>query len=430
VRRLSLGCAALALVFVAPARARAAAGTAFGETSRVASLAGAVSARPGDAGSMLANPAGLTDVTEPVVLLGAHVDYLSSWFAREGEPRQDLDRTFGGFSFAAATPLPGPPWLRRFHLGVALDLPAQDALRVSVAERLDQPTLPIYDGRPDRTSVLGAVGVRLLDRLQLGAGVSLTPSLTTPTSVTFVAGRDPSVQRDVVVRIDSDLELGVAPFVGLRAEPTDALGLAVAYRAANVSRATGSQRTVAGGILADDPIDYVAFWDPAELTAGAAVGPLGNLSLSADLTWHRWSDFQSGFDTAVDPPFRDTVSVRAGVEWQAKKWLVLRGGAAFEPSPVPEQYGVSNYLGEDAMVLALGGGVDLRALTGAPLRLDGHVRARLGATESASKRAGSLPDADPNTPGQQIDNLGYPGFSSSASLYQAGITLTLFVGHK
>ena len=34
------------------------------------------------------------------------------------------------------------------------------------------------------------------------------------------------------------------------------------------------------------------------------------------------------------------------------------------------------------------------------------------------------------TPGKQIDNLGYPGFQSQSSLYQAGLTLTLFVGKE
>jgi hypothetical protein len=410
------------------AQAHATAGTAFSETSRSAALADAVSARPGDAGTILLNPAELADIDEPMVLLGGHADHLSAWFARTGEPRTDLGRSFGGFSIAAATPLPGPSWLRRFRFGIALDLPAQYALKVSVSDRLDQPTSPIYDGPPDRMSASAALAARVFDWLRLGAGVGIVPSLSLPTSVTYVAGRDPSVDRSVEVRLDSSLQIGFSPFVGLRAQPADGVGVALVYRAASFSRATGSQRTVAGGILADDPIDFYEGWAPAELVLGGALGPHRGWSISTDLTLHRWSRYESAFDTALVPPLHDTLSIRSGIEWAAARAVAVRAGVALEPSPIPNQYGVTNYLGADTLVLALGGGVDLRKLTGAPLLVDAHVRSRLGATQSALKRPNALPDASSDLPGQQIDNLGYPGFRSHADEMQVGLTVTIFVG--
>ncbi len=411
-------------------RASAAAGTAFAETSRVAALAGAVSARPGDAGSQLENPAGLADINEPVVLLNANAARLSQWFARNGEAQQDSSRWLGGFGFAAATPLPGPSWLRRFRVGMALDLPAAHVLRVAVSDRLDLPTSPIYDQRPDRVSALGTLAVSLLDRLNVGVGLAITPSLETPTTVGFVAGRDPSVERDVTVRLDRSMDLDAAPFLGVRAQPFDKLGLAVVYRASSISHATGNQRTVAGGVLDDDPVDYLAFWDPAQIVWGVAVGPFARWSLSLDATYNQWSRFRSGFDTSAVPPFKDTLRVSGGAEWKSNRWLTLRAGGGYEPSPVPDQYAESNYLGANTVYFAAGGGVDLRELLHAPLRVDGYLGARLGGTQNATKRASALSDADPNTPGQQIDNLGYPGFQSRSSLYQAGLTLTVFVGKE
>src|ERR1700720_2850031 len=99
-RSAAWGCA-LAAIALSP-DAWATASTTFAETSRVASLANAVSARPGDAGSMLMNPAGLADVTEPVVVLSAQFDHLRQSFARTSEPTTDLGRSFGAFGFAVA----------------------------------------------------------------------------------------------------------------------------------------------------------------------------------------------------------------------------------------------------------------------------------------------------------------------------------------
>ena len=138
----AIGWACLVSALSLAGSAGATASTTFAETSRVASLADAVSARPGDAGSMLMNPAGLANLAEPEVVLSASVNHLSQWYARTGEAQNDLGRSFGAVGFAAATPLPGPWWLRRVRVGLALDLPSSYVLKVDIPERVDQPTSP------------------------------------------------------------------------------------------------------------------------------------------------------------------------------------------------------------------------------------------------------------------------------------------------
>jgi hypothetical protein len=411
-----------------PSAAQATAGTAFGESSRAAALGNAVSARPGDAGSILLSPGGLAFVTEPELVLSGQVGRLSLWMQRPGEAREEQNRWLGGFGFAVATPLPMP--LERLRFGMALDFPAEHALRVAVDERSDTPHSPVYDGRPDRLSALGAVAYEILPELGLGGGIVVTPSLSTPTEVSYDAGRGDTVEKDVIIRLDRDLEMDVAPFFGVRAAPLDWLSVGAVYRAAAISKAGGSQRTVAGGIVADDPIDYYQFWDPEEWVLGVAGGPFADVTVSVDATYSRWSKFRSGFNRAVTPKFHDTLNPRLGVEWKANPWLRARAGYGFEPSPIPEQSDSSNYLGSNTHVISLGGGVDFRKLGSLPFSLDAHVRTRIGATQQADKDPASLPDADPNLPGQQIDNLGYPGFQSSASFYQLGVSLTVYVGKE
>ncbi len=418
-----------AVLFVA-LDAGATSGTAFGESSRVAALAGAAVAPPGDSGSMLENPAGLGDVKEPELLLGASVARLRLGFGRDGEAGSERTRTIGGFGLAVATPLPGPEWLARLRLGIALYLPADRALRVAVDEREDRPLSPVYDGRPDRMSALGALGYAFGKELRVGLGVVMAPNLATPTEVSYDADRADGVEKDVMVRLDRDLEMSLSPFFGVRAEPLEMLSLGVAYRAHAVSRAGGSQRTVAGGILADDPIDYYQFWDPARLSAGFALGPWHGARLSFQATHARWSEFRTGMNRSLEPAFDDTLELGGGLEWQALPWLVARGGFRHEPSPIPPQTGPTNYLGADTEELSLGAGADFRKLFRAPLALDVHARTRLSAEQSADKDPERLGDASASLPGQQIDNLGYPGFRSSASYWQVGFSLKIFIGKE
>jgi hypothetical protein len=297
-------------------------------------------------------------------------------------------------------------------------------------ERRDAPLSPIYDGRPDRLSTVLGLGWQPLDSLHLGAAVTLTPALDTPTHVTYVAGRGDTPDEEVVVRLDRNLRYAVAPLFGIRSDPWPFLSLGLAYRAPSISRASGDSRTSAGGILADDPIDYFQMWNPAELSAGVAVKPGAELAVSADAVWSRWSEMRDGFNRRLAQPFESTVSFRGGVEWRGVRALALRAGYAFEPTPIPEQVGDTNYLGADTHTISLGGGLDLRELTGAPLKLDAHVRGQLGGRQHSDKQISALSDADPATPGRQIDNLGYPGFDSQSHLLQAGLTLTLFVGKE
>ena len=259
----------------------------------------------------------------------------------------------------------------------------------------------------------------------------MAPTLATPTEVSYDAGRAEGVEKDVVVRLDRDLEMDVSPFAGVRAQPLPQLGIGLAARAASVSRAGGTQRTVAGGIIADDPIDYYQFWEPAQVVLGGCGGPLGGVTLSADVGYARWSEFRSGMNREVDAPFDDTLNVRAGVSVAPLRWLTARGGWALEPSPITEQIGDENSLGADTHVVALGAGADLREIwRRVPVRIDAFGRLRLSGEQRARKDPAQLTDASESLPGQQIDNLGYPGFSSTTRFWQAGLSVTLFVGRE
>ena len=266
-------------------------------------------------------------------------------------------------------------------------------------ERVDQPTSPIYDSRPNRVSAVAALAIDVFDQLKIGGGVNLTPSLSTPTTVTFVPGRSTSIQNDVEVSLDRNMPLAASPFLGARVQPLSWLGLVARLqglgRVARERSADDDRGPDRGGLARRLP----HLLGPRADRGGSGARTLQGRSLSVDATYSVWSSFQTGFDQPVcvagvappeqgcfTPGFNDTMSVAGGVEWTSTPWLTLRAGGGYEPTPIPPQTGNTNYLGADTTVVALGAGLDLRKLVHAPMLIDFHVRGRIGDRADRARR--------------------------------------------
>jgi long-chain fatty acid transport protein len=115
------------------------------------------------------------------------------------------------------------------------------------------------------------------------------------------------------------------------------------------------------------------------------------------------------------PGFHDLLIPRVGAEYRAYERdqlaVDVRGGYAYEPTPVPEQVGGSNFADADKHTFAAGVGLDLTRLQPIlerPLSLDAH----LGVTY--------LPDR----PNRKLDPLDAVGdFVAGGVVVQVGMTL-------
>lgn len=418
----------LLLVGWPAASAHAGSGAMFGEASRTAALADAVTARRAELSSIAFNPGALATLQGGQFAATAHVGWLNLGFQRHSEPEQDLDRTIAGFGFAVGSQLPGPDWLRAARLAVAVHVPAAHALRFKAPSRPDEPAFPVYGARTERTALSAALAYELFSRIGIGAGLAMVPSLSLPTTVTYEQGRGATADENVVIDIERELTFGVAPLVGVRAQLIDQLALGVAYQGEIVQQAQGPNDVRAGGLLVEDLLDFYEVLSPERFSTGLALYPLEHWSLSVDAVVVHWGRYRTIHNQPPPHAFSNVVHVRAGIEGAPVEGLVLRAGYGFEPSPIPTQDAETNLLGEDVHVAAVGAGLDLRAWWAIPLRIDLHGRTHLMLTQEADKRRESLGDADPQAPGQQIDNFGYPGFSAWGSFWQAGLTLNVFFG--
>lgn len=423
-RETPLALAALIAAAASATPARADAGATLGEPSRTAALAGASTARV-DTAAIHVNPGALAHAPRSTLALHAHLGRLDLWWARRGEPARELRRTPSGFGGALLVRLPGPEWLRRVRLGAAAHVGSRYALRITAPNRRDVPSFPLYGDRVARTALTASLGIELPAGLGIGGGYTLTPTLIAPTLVTFDARRGETPDEGVEVSLERQLRIEGSALAGARWRATRWLALGLAWRQRVTAAARGDNDTRAGPVVVDAEIDFYEMFAPQQLAFGVLLRPLPSLSVSADVVWARWSGYRTIHNEDPEPAFDDVVDTRIGVEWKPLDFWTVRAGYGFEPTPVPPQRGTSNFLDSDRHVLGLGLGLDLEPRGWARMRVDLHARWHVLESRRTAKDRDALPDADPDRPGTQIDNLGYPGLRSGGTVAQGGITVTI-----
>jgi long-chain fatty acid transport protein len=240
----------------------------------------------------------------------------------------------------------------------------------------------LLDNDVHRVVVEPVAAIRPFPWLALGVGASILADAVGRT-IRFdvgVVGGQPLGQG----ALDVELPPRVAPLLGALIMPHERLKIGLAYRGqVDLALRLGilANVDVAGVVTGDALIDIRAinFFTPRRATAAISVDPLPELTLSAELSWIGWSSFTGGAPDVrilvalgISPPlvetlfppdgFSDTLAPRGSVEWRPRPELALRGGYAFEPSPVPPQVGLTSFADNPRHVLALGAGLTVDVL--------------------------------------------------------------------
>ena len=201
---------------------------------------------------------------------------------------------------------------------------------------------------------------RLLDTLSVGAGFYVRYSRAKVTKALDLGGISaangiPAVPegQDGIVRLDAD-EWGAGYKLGLDWHPTPALEVGASFRSGQHSRLDGTAHftlSPAGQILSSLTGSLVqssitaASSDPA--TAAVAIGyaVTPDLKLLGEVDWVNWKTFKelrvvfanpAQPDSAVTGHWRDTWKIAAGLTYKLLPQIELRGGTAWEESPIPD----------------------------------------------------------------------------------------------
>jgi hypothetical protein len=376
--RFALARLALAAALLAPTLAHANALDTFGFGPRVAGLAGAGTAEARGQSAAFHNPAGvaLSDDIEVAIA------YSYAGMALRIDGRDAQVTTPRGTSVGVGLPAHLGPITAAF--GLAVYLPDQFIARIQLVPATE-PHFALLDNNLQHVVAQPVVALRFGRAFSVGAGASILADAG-GNGVTFDVGVS-SGNKVGQAAIDVKLPIRAAPVVGLTIMPRRWLRVAAVYRGEldlKLSLDILAHVNLPGAISGDTLISLVAlnFYSPHTLTGAVAVD-LGALTLTAQLDWLKWSDFNRALPDlnvtiglAIAPPlvppaftmprFDDQYIVRLGAELRrtlsAHLDVAARVGYAFIPSPVPPQTGLTSFADNDRHVIAIGAGLSLKEL--------------------------------------------------------------------
>jgi len=380
-------------------------------------MAGAVGGDSIDFSSVYYNPAGLVEA--PAVSVAVGYMYAVQNLQVDGLDN-DVDDAHGLVGGLVA---PGNLFGLPFAFGLAVHLP-DDGLSYIKARRQGVPRWELYDTRAQLLYLAVDLAVRPLPWLELGGGIAFLSATRGSFAIRGRADVISPFDSELEHEVDADLTAVRFPQAGLRLlwEGWGALG--VTYR--GESKLDLAIDAHLEGIVEFAGIDVPLLYDleartissftPHQLNVGLSFQRIEDMHINFDLAWLNWSAYAS--PTAkikamldakpppgtpvelpgepaptkiVAPEFSDRFVPRFGLEWRVPAGgsmrsvhgeqrplveLPIRLGYVFEPSPVPDQIGVTNLIDADRHSLTMGIGASLnRPVVELPgsVRLDLHA---------------------------------------------------------
>ncbi len=396
--RAALSCALLTL-FLGARQTEATFLDGLGAGARPMAMGSAYTAAADDLFAAYYNPAGLARLDRHQIVAG----YL--WSGPSFKVRSPEDPSFG-----EAVPAPGDLRTPVVAVGFNLDRVFRDTppvhVRVGLLNYIPDNFKAAYHIRdPDpasprwvragdyweRVHLLFAVSLQPdgVPWISLGAGFGLLASgrgLMVPHGGTGGAELVLRGLSGEVVSAEANLDIEVnneaAPTAGILVSPWSNLRAGYSFRGAcslvaGPSGADAQARILLGQREIVLPLlleaTFEAFYLPQQHNFGVCWLHREKLLLCLELSWFRWSRYSSESRGDPDPPWRDSVIPRVGIEYRPTRDWAFRLGYFYEPSPVPEQKGASNFLDNDRHVFSTGAGYTFRDPLGIvrePLTLD------------------------------------------------------------
>jgi long-chain fatty acid transport protein len=291
---------------------------------------------------------------------------------------------------------------------------------------------------------------QVLDSLSIGLGAQLLPSVRVRNDVWIPS---PSDQANVDINLRQEQTFSAGFTAGVLWSVSDVLRLGASYRhrveftieGENALQILGLD-TADGEYPVMQTLDFVTTGSPSSASFGAALDS-GNFTFALDMRWTQWSGYRNTQGEAAG--FESTFSPRVGLEYHASEETDVRLGVAWEPSPVPDQVGRTNYVDNDRLILSFGASHGFETF-GRAFRVNWFAQFHALTARDTDKQLAlawpvcapgvtglcdELPDdlrdvrsgrGFPEAEGLQTGNPGFPGFVSGGWMAAIGGEITWF----
>ncbi|HEX4335752.1 MAG TPA: hypothetical protein VH062_07540 [Polyangiaceae bacterium] len=308
----------------------------------------------------------------------------------------------------------------------------------------------LYADRLKAISLAAGAGVALSNKLSIGAAatIGLRAGVGAPVYVTD-AGR----LQDLLLTLDSKVNVSISPHFGFSYRPTDRLRLTgTIHTPQKVQLDATFTFLLATGISQASGISFLLDYVPWQFGAGAAYDVVKSsketLTVVGSGVYGLWSNYIDRHDERPLSayPWADTLTGAVGVRY-ARGQVGTFLDTQYKPSPVPPQTGRTNYVDNDRLGLDVGSDFSFHALDTAM-----HVGAQLetyyliprhqwklvphASPDGRSQAPALVRDEVPDdavvidTPfagrsGLQTNNPGFPGYGSGGWVLGGGVYLSV-----
>jgi long-chain fatty acid transport protein len=305
----------------------------------------------------------------------------------------------------------------------------------------------LIGGRARRFDIEAGMAYRILGRVSLGVGAHLQPSVKLVNQVYLENATDQEV-----VQINMDMKQGFSGALtgGLLVDITESMRVGLSVRqnlAFDIDGQNAIQIRGLDSTQQDYPVIQEIGWrptsSPSAFTLGGATD-VGRTTVMIDIRYAVWSAWRDTQGDATE--FEDTITPRLGVEYRYNNNTAVRLGGSYEPSPVPDQVGRTNFVDNNRLIGSFGATHGFSVI-GRDFEVVWYVQAQglLSRTTTKSSRTAypvcapdvaelcdevsdDLSDARTGLPiagvqGLQTGNPGFPGFASGGWLGAIGIEL-------
>ncbi len=222
-------CATLAVLLTATA-ARANPFELFGYTPRAIGMGEAMTGVADDLAGSFYNPAGLIGHTKAEFGIGfadtvsqLHIDRAKT---SASAPSSQLVPSSPRFELGIIFPLGGSLLKDRVVLGIGGGHPLGSLIRVQTVDQ-SHPQFYMYQSKAQRFALNGAIGIRIINGLSIGAGVQVTAEQIGNVDFKLDVASRTFKARDITVALNTV----PTPTAGILIEPNDSIKLGLSWRA-------------------------------------------------------------------------------------------------------------------------------------------------------------------------------------------------------